>query len=224
MNCPYCNHTNTYRLNTGQEKCAKCKKKFSPKKIYKNIIFAENFCNNKTAKECSKELGFNYITVKKTYELFRSLISKYQEDEFNRYQSQEYDEYVYLPKSKKKIKENIFDAQNFLTFSYNEDQIYNLLMPNLNKYKSQFLDDGLEDVYFKEFSKFMMFNKIAKTNKKDNSITRFWNYFEDEILKYKGIDNENFFFYLKEFEFKFNHKKSEAKEILLHLIKEHNSI
>jgi len=94
-------------------------------------------------------------------------------------------------------------------------------MPNLHRYKNQFLDDGLEDIYFKEFSKFMMFNKIAKTNKRENTITRFWYFFEDWIVKYKGVNSENFFFYLKECEFKFNYPKDEAKEILLHLYKEY---
>ena len=214
MKCPYCNHTITYLLKTGQKKCAKCKRKFSMKMIEKDYDIVKRFCDDTNAFQTAKELNLNYLTVKKRYDLFRILIVKYLEKIYNQNQTEEYDEYIYLPKSKKKIKENIFDAQNFLTFSYGDTKVYNLLMPNLKRYKREFLNDGLEDAYFNEFSKFMMFNKIAKTTKRDNTITRFWNFFEDSILKYKGIDNENFIYYLKEFEFKFNHTKKETYAIL----------
>jgi len=88
------------------------------------------------------------------------------------------------------------------------------LLPNLNRYKDQFLDDGVDESYFKEFSKFMMSNKITKIQRSENIIQRFWYFFEDSILKYKGIDKKNFFYYLKECEFKFNYTKEEQEKIL----------
>ena len=218
MKCPYCNYSNIYTLATGQSKCAKCLKKFSPKKIQRDIELIELFCNDKSVNESAKILSINYVTVKKRYELFRGLIGNYLEEQYNQYEVKEYDEYIYLPKSKKKIPKNIFDSQNFLTFNYNNTKVYNFLMPALNNYKEQFLDDGLDETYFKEFSRFMMFNKIAKTTKRENTITRFWEFFEESIVKYKGIDSENFIFYLKECEFKFNYTKEEAKAILQKLL------
>ncbi len=224
MNCPYCNHTKTYLLKTKQRKCSLCQKKFSPTKIQREHDIIDCFCNNLSAKKCAERLQLNYITVKNRYELFRSLLVNYLEDLYNQHQVEEYDEYIYLPKTKKKIQRYIFDAQNFLTFVYDTTKVYNLLMPNLNRYKTQFLKDGLDEIYFKEFSKFMMFNKIAKFNKQENTITKFWNFFEEFILKYKGINNENFIYYLKECEFKFNYDKYEAKEILLQLLKKYDLI
>ncbi len=214
MLCPICNHKKTYLLQTGQRKCAKCSKKFSPKKIQRDLDIIECFCNNFTAKSCSERLGVHYITVKKRYELFRKLITHFLEKQYYGKHSSEYDEYVYLPKAKKKIQKNIFDAQNFLTFCFDEIKVYNLLMPNLHKYKQELLDDQLDEVYFKEFSKFMIYNKIAKISKKQNTIARFWEYFENSIVIYKGVDNENFIYYLKEFEFKFNYDLKSRVEIL----------
>jgi len=213
MKCIYCNHAKLYTLKSGQMKCAKCKKKFSPKKIDTQLKLIEAFCENLTVNEASKQLSINYITVKKRYEFFRQLIANFLEEEYRDKAVIEYDEYIYLEKSKKKVKENIFDAQNFLTFAY-EEKVYNLLMPNLNKYKNQFLEEGTDGVYFKEFSKFMMLNKISKTRKRENIITQFWLFFEDAILKYKCVSSENFFYYLKEIEFKFNYEKSAQEEIL----------
>ncbi|MDO8453969.1 MAG: transposase [Sulfurimonas sp.] len=216
MKCIYCNHEKLYILKSAQIKCAKCKKKFSPKKIKTDLELIECFCENLTASQTSKKVGIHYVTVKKRYELFRQLIANYLEEEYRGKTVVEYDEYIYLEKSKKKIKENIFDAQNFLTFHY-EDRVYNLLMPNLNRYKNQFLEKGSDAIYFKEFSKFMMFNKISKTQKRENIITQFWLFFEESILKYKGVSSENFFYYLKEIEFKFNYEASLQKRVLINL-------
>ena len=213
MNCIYCNNKKLYELKSGQLKCSACKKKFSPKKIQRDFELIECFCKNMTANQSADYLGVNYLTVKTRFELFRSLITNFLEDAYQDKDVLEYDEYIYLYQSKKKVKENIFDAQNFLTFHY-EDKIYNLLMPNLNRYKSEFLDSGAQEAHFKEFSKFMMLNKISKTQKRENLITKFWLFFEQEILKYKGIKNENFFYYLKEIEFKFNYTYEEQKKII----------
>jgi len=216
MKCIYCNHEKLYELKSGQLKCAKCKKKFSAKKIKTDLELIECFCENLTVNQASKKLTMNYVTVKNRYKLFRQLIANFLEDAYRDKTVVEYDEYIYLEKSKKKIKENIFDAQNFLTFHY-DDKIYNLLMQNLNRYKNQFLDDGMEKVYFKEFSKFIMFNKISKTQKRENLITQFWLFFEESILKYKGVSGENFFYYLKEIEFKFNYEENLQRRILTNL-------
>jgi hypothetical protein len=172
-----------------------------------DLALIECFCNDLSVNAAAKVLHLNYATVKIRYAIFRNLIASFLENEYQDKTVIEYDEYIYLPQSKKKIKENIFDAQNILTFHY-DDKIYNLLMPNLKMYKKQFLDDGAQAIYFKEFSKFMMHNKISKTRKRENLITKFWLFFEESILKYKGISNDNFFYYLKEIEYKFNFTKS----------------
>ncbi|WP_324170845.1 transposase [Sulfurimonas sp.] len=213
MNCIYCDNKKLYHLKSGQVKCSRCKKKFSLNKIKKDLALIEAFCEDLTANETAHRTNLNYVTITNRFKLFRVLIANYLEDKYRDKNVIEYDEYTYLPQSKKRVKENIFDAHNFITFHF-EDQVFNLLMPSLHVYKKQFLDDAAEEAYFKEFSKYMMLNKISKTQKRENIITKFWLYFEDSILKYKGIENKNFFIYLKEIEFKFNYKKTKQKEIL----------
>ncbi len=216
MKCPYCNSKILYKLKTGQLKCSTCKKKFSPKKLKTDYNIIECFCQNLVANQAAKKLGLNYVTIKKRYEDFRKIIAMYLEDNYRGQEIKEYDEYIYLEKSKKKIGKNIFDAQNFLTFCF-DDKVFNLPMTDLNRYKKEFLNDNLDKEYFREFSRSMMLNKIAKIQKLDNTITKFWLYFEEEILKFKGIKRENFFYYLKEIEFKFNYTQKKQKELLAQL-------
>jgi transposase-like protein len=217
MNCPYCNHPTSYSLKTTQKKCTRCLRKYSEKKIVFEKKIIGLFCEDYTINRCVKEHNLNYVTIKKKYNNYRTQLILFLEEQYKNKEIKEYDEYIYLEQSKHKIKKNIFDAINFITFNY-DNKVYNLLMPNLNKYKSQFLHDGVDDVYFKEFSKFMMLNKISKIQNKENTIANFWIYFENSILKYKGINKKNFFYYLKECEFKFNYSKKEQIEILESLI------
>ena len=213
MKCKYCDNDTFYILKNGYLKCKKCKRKFSPKKIKQDIKVVKCFCKGLNALECAKKESFHYITVKNRYDGFRKKIISYNEECFQGKEVIEYDEYIYLEKSKKRDKSHIFDAFDFLTFHY-EDKIYNIIMPDLNIYKNELLTDGADKAYYKEFANFMMFNKISKLQKRDNLIVKFWNYFEKEILKYKGIKRENFFYYLKEIEFRFNYDKELCEKIL----------
>jgi len=215
--CPYCHSFNIYFLKSGQGKCGKCGKKFSIKKLQRDKKIINSFCDNFTALKCGKKYDLNYVTVKKRYMFLREKIAGFLEGNFKNEYIIEYDEYIYLEKSKKNQKKYIFDAIDFLTFNY-KNKIYNLLLPTLKNYSDEFINDGIETTCYKEFSKFMIFNKISKIQKKDNLIVKFWLYLEKEILKYKGIKNENFFWYLKEIEFKFNYTKEEQLQIITDII------
>ena len=207
MKCISCNHKKLYHLQTGQLKCASCKKKFSPKKLEQKSKIIECFCNDLTAYQTATTLDSNYQTIKKEYENIRKQITTFLEEEYENKKIIEYDEYLYLEKSKNS-KTDMFQAKNFLTFHY-ENKVYNLLMPTIDRYK---------EFAVKDFSRFMSLNKISNTNTKQTIIKSFWEFFELSILKYKGIKEENFFYYLKECEFKFNYKKEEQKEILQRLV------
>ncbi len=213
MRCIYCKNE-TYLLKNGHRKCKRCKRKFSPSKIKRDLSIIECFCEDLNALQCKERLKINYLTVKKRYDEFRKLLAVFSEKEYdNKKEVSEFDEYLYLQKSKKRDKKNIFDAYNFITFDYG-GKIYNLMMPDLSRFKPSFLEDGLDDIYYKEFQRFLKIHRVAKLASQKNKITEFWKYFENFILKYKGVNRENFFYYLKEAEFKFNYTQKEQKEIL----------
>jgi transposase-like protein len=109
-----------------------------------------------------------------------------------------YDEYLYLPKSLK-AQDNIDKLQHCLTLSYDE-KVYNIMMPRAKR--SLLLSDKDQDS--KLLFKYFTFNKIAKLTKAQSTITNFWDYFEEFILQYKGVSDEQFIFYLKEAEWRFN--------------------
>lgn len=202
--CVYCHHR-LYHLSDGMVKCSVCKKKYSPSRIAQIKAILEAFCSDENALSTSRALGLSYVSVLNYYQKFRRLCAEYCEEQYHLHRSadSQYEEYLYIEKSKRGDKTAIFDAHNFLTFSYGE-KVYTLLMPSLGMFKHQFVADNLEEIYHKEFSKFMRTTKIIKISEHDNAITKFWHYFEHFITGFKGVSSDHFPYYLKEAEFKFN--------------------
>lgn len=215
--CIYC-EGRLYDLAKGMKKCARCTKKFSPQKVQRELRCIEAFCEDSSALALSDALGISYPTALTYYRRFRELIVQHLDDAYNdrTEEVKEFDEYIYLEASKRHERRNIFDAHNFLTFDYG-GKVYTILLPSFARHKQQFLNDGLESLYYEEFSRFLRLHRIAKLEKRKNSITAFWEFFEDHILRYKGVKAENFVYYLKEAEFKFNYPKTVQQKILTRL-------
>ncbi len=213
--CIYCDFP-VYLLGDERLKCSKCYKKVSREKINKVITLMQCYSDDQSALSVSKRLHISYVSVQKYYETFRFLSAKICETEYERLRNIqcEYEEYFYLESSKKLKSEAIFDAHNFLTFDY-DNHIYTLLMPSLHRYKAQMIEDKIESFYIDEFKKFKRDSKIIKVSKRHNNIVKFWKYFEKSILKYKGISDDKFAYFLKEFEFKYNHSKDDTITLLI---------
>lgn len=213
--CLYCNFA-VYLLADGRLKCSKCYKKVSREKVNKVITLIQCYVQEKSALSVSKQLHLSYVSVQKHYETFRFLSAKICEEQYEKLRDIqcEYEEYFYLESSKKLKREAIFDAHNFLTFDYN-GHIYTLLMPSLHMYKAQMIEDQVENSYIDEFKKFKRESKIIKVSRRLNNIVKFWEYFEKSIVKYKGINEDKFAYFLKEFELKYNHSKDDTINLLI---------
>jgi len=212
MKCIYCDHPQTYVLGDGLEKCTKCLRKFSPKKIAREQKVLSIFIDGSNAREASKLTGMHFLTIQKYYQNFRKTITHYSDTQYklHAHNVDEYDEYLYLPKSLKEFDQNIHKLQHFLTLSYN-NKVYNLMMPTIQHFHYD-LNDEQEN---KLLSKYLRFNKVAKLKTTENTITKFWSFFETFILQYKGVSDEQFIYYLKEAEWRFNCSKEEQKRTFL---------
>ncbi|HFU76405.1 MAG TPA: transposase [Arcobacter sp.] len=200
MKCIYCQHPHTYLLADQQRKCSKCKRKFSPKKIEREALLFSHFKKGDTARQTALVSKIHFLTVQKYFENFRRDIALESDKQYqiNSHRVTGYDEYLYLPKSLK-IEENINKVQHFLTLSYDK-KVYNIMMP---KTKRSLLESEDEQAQ-KLLLKYLQFNRVSKLSKAQNTITNFWDYFEIFILQYKGVSDEQFIFYLKEAEWRFN--------------------
>ncbi|AXH12716.1 hypothetical protein [Halarcobacter bivalviorum] len=209
--CPFCNNKHLYDLQDNYKKCSFCKRKFSVKKFETDINVIEFFCNQVSANKCAKLLNVNYRTIKNRYDLFRKLIANYLEDAYHSSikDNSSYEEFYYFTDKQKKIKKkSLYNAINIIGF-YSNEKIYTLLMPKLPVYNNE--EDN------KTFENFLRWHKVFSKDSYSTPLNIFWKYLEKNLRKYKGIDEENFFFYLKECEFKFNYLQNEQIKILKNL-------
>jgi len=206
--CFYCNGT-LNQLRDGRVKCAVCQRRYSPKKLSRHLALTKAFCQGRSAKEASEELDISYVTALSFYQKLRTGLLPLLERDYEaaRDRIEQYEESLYLDHNKRSNKRYIFEAQNFLTFAYGK-RVYNILMPSLERYKKSLVDDGLTKQYWEEFSRFLIFHRIAKLESRKNTIERFRHYFDEFMKNYKGVRRENFIYYLKEAEFKFNYKEA----------------
>lgn len=95
-----------------------------------------------------------------------------------------------------------------------ESNIYSDTWPaydGLNKkgYKHETIDHGSEEYFRKKESK-----KIHI-----NGIEGFWGYLKERLLKHHGISEKNLIYYVKEREFRFNHRHLSTDEMVAKIIK-----
>lgn len=201
--CPFCKSLKIYKLQNNYIKCSKCLKKISLNKYFKDIEVIKYFCNDINALVCSKELNLNYKSVLNRYELFRKIIASYLEELHYSMplDNSSYEEYYYFTtrQKQKKIK-SLYDAINIIGFSTN-NTVFTLLMPKLRKTFDEKSDES--------FEKYLNWRKINSDNLKRSHLKSFWDFLEESLKKYKGINEENFFYYLKECEFKYNFSKED---------------
>ena len=212
--CIYCSGK-LYALNDGMVKCAKCRRKFSPRRAEKTLALITAFAQDESASEAAERLALSYVSVHRAFATFRQLSARICEDEYERLRHLpcEYEEYFYLARAKRRNKNAVFDAQNFLTFDY-DGHLYTIVMPSLHQFRRQFIEDDLEPVYAAEFARFKRQSRIIKISSRHNNIIRFWDFFERSIVRYKGVGEEHFPLYLKEMELKFNHTVAEREALL----------
>ena len=93
------------------------------------------------------------------------------------------------------------------------DLVYTLLLPDQFSHIKNAQKD-IKITYMKEYAKHLNRYKIMHFEKFDSRLIRFWIFLEENLLHFKGVSRENFIYYLKEYEFKFNYTKEEQKKIL----------
>ncbi len=207
MICKKCGHNSFYTLANNYIKCKKCAKKYSLKKLQTDENILDGFLANKTASELSRELDLNYKTVKNRYDEIRYKLSQFLEYEYNNLPKDysQYEEYYYFTERQKiKNVKSLYEAVNIMGF-YSNNMVYTLLMPNL-KHRRESKTEG--------FEKYLTWHRIYSKDSYKTKLYDFWKFLELSMKKYNGVTYQNFFYYLKECEFKFNYKVSKQKRII----------
>ena len=69
--------------------------------------------------------------------------------------------------------------------------------------------------------------KCFATSKRNhiNGIENFWGYAKTKLKSYYGVSREHFYFYLKEMEFRFNHRKvADLAALIKKTVRKHQAV
>jgi len=230
--CIFCNKYGLYRLADKRVKCKHCKKYYSLSKLKKDIQVLYYFYLEISARKTSKELKIHYNTVQSRFMQFRRKIADYCNQEARKLNGElEIDESYFGGKRKgnrgrgaenKAIVFGILERKGKVHTVIVQDVSAKTLMSEIENKTlkgSVFYTDGWRSyASLEQYGKHNVIDHdkelVDKNHNHINGIEGFWSFAKERFHKYHGIDKQNYPFYVKEMEFRFNHRNESIFNLL----------
>ena len=230
--CVYCDSNKLYRLKDKRIKCKSCGKKYSLFKLKRDLQILYYFYLELSARKAAKELNVDYQTVQSRFMKFRRNIFDYSEQQVKKMNGElELDESYFGGKRKGNRGRGAQNKTIVFGILERKGQVYTKIVENVsketlmeeikNKTKkgSVFYTDGWRSYNdLKQFGKHNIIkhdkDQFADGHNHINGIEGFWSYSKERFHKYHGINHKNYPLYLKEMEFRFNHRNESIFNLL----------
>ena len=230
--CIFCNKYGLYKLADKRVKCKHCGKRYSLSKLKKDMLILYYFYLEISARKTAKELKLNYKTIQDRFMKFRKLIAVSCNQEEKKLNGEiEIDESYFGGKRKgnrgrgannKTIVFGILERKGKIYTKIVENVSAETLMNEIQNKTSKgsvFYTDGWKSyASLEQYGKHNIINhdedEFVKGINHINGIESFWSFAKERFHKYHGIDKINYPFYLKEMEFRFNHRNESIFNLL----------
>ena len=207
-NCPFCKSESIGKVRRNFYKCYGCRREWSIRKgsilegvkipLSKFILAIKLFILEVPVNKAYKELGISYNTTHKIYQRIRKAIFNFvsREDEVLKGAMDKIPVFGILERNGK-VKVEIVEDVSAET----------ILRETIKKVKRGSI------IYTDQFNGFRH-ERIDKSVRFSNGrvyingIEGFWSYAKERLLKFHGVSRENFVYYLKELEFRYNNRKN----------------
>ena len=233
--CFFCGKYGLYKLKDKRLKCKNCRLLYSLPKLKKDLQTLYFFYLELSARKAARELGISYMSVHSRYMFFRKIMYGYLDKEFTKLCGElELDESYFGGKRKGKRGRGAFNKAIVFGILERNGKVYTKVVPNVSKETlmeeikrkskkgSVFYTDCFKS--YKSLKQFGKHNKInhkytfGKSHNHINGIEGFWSYAKERFHKYHGINMKNYPIYLKEMEFRFNHRNEDVFKLLVDII------
>jgi len=233
--CIFCDNYGLYKLKDKRVKCRHCNKKYSLLQLKREMEILYYFYLEISARKTAKELELNYRLVHRKFMHFRKAIAEYCKKEAEKLNGElELDETYFGGKRKGKRGRGANNKAIAFGILERKGKVYTIIVENVSKETlmqaiqerthkgSVFYTDG-----FKSYASLEQYGKhniirhdkdeFVKEKNHINGIEGFWSFAKERFHKYHGIDKQNYPFYLKEMEFRFNHRNESIFNLLFNI-------
>lgn len=222
--CIFCGSFRVCKTRRGYVKCGRCKKQKSLKQLRKEIAITTGFYQQQPAYRVAADLGVDYQTVSRVYQRLREAIYHVAELEAGKLKGEiEIDEAYFGGRRKGKRgrgaagKSIVFgllerDGRVYtkVVESVTADELMTHIRTHTRKGSVYYTDTFRSYNSLKRLGKHHRLNhgKAFAYHGKNhiNGIEGFWSYAKHILYNYRGVSKYHFPMYLKEVEYRFNHR------------------
>lgn len=221
--CVFCGSFKVCRTKRGYIKCKKCKKQKGSKMLRRELKIIRGFYQHQPAYRLAGDLGVNYKTITRVYQKLREAIYHVSELESGKLKGEiELDEAYFGGRRKGKrgrgaagksivfgLLERNGRVYTKVVDSVSADELMEHIIKHTKKGSVYFTDTFRSYRSLKRFGKHhtVSHGKIfPKTKNHINGIEGFWSFAKHVLYNYRGVSKYHFPMYLKEVEYRFNHR------------------
>jgi transposase len=236
--CVFCGSYKTCRTKRGYVKCGKCKKQKGLKLLRRELQILVGFHQQIPALRISTDLGVNYQTVERVYRRMRELLFHICELEGAKLSGEvEIDEAYFGGKRKgqrgrgaagKSVVFGLLERDGRVytkvVYTLSADHLMEIIRKKTRKGTVYFTDSFKSYRSLKRFGKHYTVShskefvrKGRKYKSHINGIEGFWSFAKYGLYQYRGVSKSNFPLYLKEMEYRFNHRKENLLKNLIQI-------
>jgi len=250
--CPYCESNRIGRVRRGKYKCYGCRKEWGPRRgsifeglrvpLVRVLIAIKLFELDTSVREAAHQLGLSYNTVYDLFDLFRQSIVRTDSDTaFTLSGEIEMDESYFggrrkgnrgrgaagkIPvfgilerggKVRVEVVQNV-TGETLLTMAIRKVKRGSLIYTDKFRSYNGLISYGFRHMRIDHGKRFVN-GKVYI-----NGLEGFWSFAKERLMKYHGVNPKKFPLYLKEFEFRYNHRQHDLYDDLVKCISEYSRV
>lgn len=235
--CWFCGAYGLSRLSDKRVWCGHCRTKYSLKKLRTDLRVLYYFYLEVSARKCARELKLNYKSVSSRYSAYRDAIVAFALQEFRKLRGKvEADESYFGGRRKGNRGRGAFNKQAVFGVLERNGRVYTTVVDDVSaktlfehikkatRKGSVFYTDDFKS--YKDLKQYGKHNRVkhsktfGKGHNHINGIEGFWSYAKERFHKYHGISKQNYLAYIKEMEFRFNHRNEQLYPLLVGIIRQ----
>ena len=234
--CVFCGSFKTIKTGRGYVKCQKCGRQMSLLKLRREIAIIQGFYQRQPAYRLASDLGVDAKTITRVYQRLRSVLFHTAELEGAKLCGEiELDESYFGGSRKgqrgrgakgKSIVFGLLERDGRVYTKVVESVSAQTLMTHIERHTrkgSVYYTDAFRGYQsLKRFGKHLVVNHSKtfvnkRTKNHINGIEGFWSYAKHILYNYRGVSRYHFPMYLKEIEYRYNHRSENVFKLFIQL-------